>query len=349
MSPGNDVGRLRRERGWSQQELASRSGVSRAEVSAVENARLSPSIATALALARVLGRTVEELFALGGGGGDAAWAFPPRTKSGRFWEARVGARRLLFPVEPTALGVVPHDGTFRSDSLDPKPVNEYEDTVVIAGCDPAIGLLTSELRRVEGLRVIALTRSSRDALSLLERGLVHAAGVHWFSERGRDGNELVVSTTLGSGYRLLHLARWQEGVALSPSIRVRSTSALARSRIRWVGREEGSGARRCLDRILGLGKASASKRFRHFAHDHRGVAQAVAGGWADAGVAVRLAAEEAGLDFLSVQQEDYDLCVADAFRSDRAVLALERALRSGAVRKLYRDLPGYDVRRMGEE
>ncbi len=346
MSQGNDVGRLRRERRWSQQELAKRSGVSRAEVSAVENARLSPSIGTALALARALGRTVEELFALPGAEG-AAWAFPPRTKSGRFWEARLGARRLLFPAEPTALGVVPHDGTFDSDSLDSKPGNDYEDTVVIAGCDPAVGLLASELRRVDGLRVIALTRSSREALSLLSRGLVHGAGVHWFSERGRDANASVVSTTLGSGYRLLHLARWQEGVALAPSIRARSASALARSRIRWVGREEGSGARRCLDRLLGGSRAS--KRFRHIASDHRAVAQAVAGGWADAGVAVRLAAEEAGLDFLSVQQEDYDLCIPDGLSSDRAVLALGRALRSGVVRKLYRDLPGYDTRRMGEE
>src|SRR3972149_5885245 len=91
------LGRLRRERGWSQQELANRS-------------------------------------VLPGGGGDAAWAFPPRTKSGRFWQARVGARRLLFPVEPTALGVVPHDGTYHSHSLDPRPGNDYEDTLVIAGC-----------------------------------------------------------------------------------------------------------------------------------------------------------------------------------------------------------------------
>ncbi len=346
MSPTNPVKRLRNERRWSQQELAERSGISRAEVSAVENDRLSPSIATALALARVLGRTVEELFARAGGS-DAVWALPPRRNSGRFWEARVGARRLLFPVEPTALGVVPHDGTFRAESVDREVGRDVEDTVVIAGCDPAIGLLASELRRVEGLRVLPLTRSSRDALSLLARGLVHAAGVHWFSEKGRDGNASVVATTLGSGYALLHLARWQEGVALAPSLRGRSASTLARSRIRWVGREEGSGARRCLDRLLrGSG---ASRRFRHLASDHRGVAQAVAGGWADAGVAVRLAAEEAGLDFLAVQQEDYELCVSSDLRSDRAVVALLGALRSGAMRKLYRDLPGYDVRRMGEE
>ena len=85
------------------------------------------------------------------------------------------------------------------------------------------------------------------------------------------------------------------------------------------------------------------------ASDHRGVAQAVASGWADAGVAVRLAAEEAGLGFLPVQQEDYELCIPDRLRSDRAVLALERALRSRNVRTLYEELPGYDTRRMGEE
>jgi len=346
----NELARLRRERGWSQRELARRGEVSRAEVSAIETARLSPSIATGLALARALGRTVEEIFSPPDDVGHPVWAYPPRTSSGRFWEARVGVRRLLFPVESTALGMVPHDGKFCGESLDREPGAGVEESIVVAGCDPAVGLLASELRRVDGLRVIALTRSSRDALALLERGLVHAAGVHWSSDEKRDANASVVSGTLGGGYRLLHLAEWQEGIALAHSVRARSTSALARSRIRWVGREEGSGARRCLDRVLGApGKTRATKRFRHFASDHRGVAQAIASGWADAGVAVKLAAEEAGLDFLSVQREDYELCFPDALRGDRAILALGRVLRSGVLRKLYRDLPGYDVRRMGEE
>lgn len=350
MSSTNDVARLRRERGWSQQELARRAGVSRAEVSAIETARLSPSIETGLAFARALGRTVEALFSPPADDGRGVWAYPPRTSSGRFWEARVGDRRLFYPVESTAVGTIPHDGTFRRESLDREPGPGAEETLVVAGCDPAVGLLATELRRVEGLRVIALTRSSRDALALLERGLVHAAGVHWSGGGRRDANASVVSRALGGGYRLLHLAEWQEGVALAPSVRARSTSALARSRIRWVGREEGSGARRCLDRLLGrLGKKQAEKRFRHFASDHRGVAQAIASGWADAGVAVRLAAEEAGLDFVSVQREAYELCIPDALCSDRVILALGRVLRSGTMRKLYRDLPGYDVRRMGEE
>ena len=43
--------RLARE--WSQAELAARAGISRAAVSAIEGERLSPAVATALAMAAV--------------------------------------------------------------------------------------------------------------------------------------------------------------------------------------------------------------------------------------------------------------------------------------------------------
>lgn len=348
----NRLSELRRKRGWSQQELADRSGVSRAEVSAIETGRLVPSTSTALELALVLGTSVETLFSLRGRSeAEPTWAFPPAGAGQRFWEAGVGGRRLLYPVELTAMGVIPQDGSVRGDgSLERHSESDAEGTLVVAGCDPAVGLLASELRRVEGLRVLPLTRSSREALSLLERGLVHAAGLHWSGESGEDANASVVASSLGPrspGFRLLHLARWQEGVALASSLRLRSPRALSRAKIRWVAREEGSGARRCLDRLLGSRRRPGA--FRHLASDHRGVALAVRDGWAQAGVAVRLAAEEVGLDFIALEQEDYELCFAGRLRSDRSVEALRRTLESGALRRLYRELPGYDVRRMGEE
>ena len=120
-------------------------------------------------------------------------------------------------------------------------------------------------------------------------------------------------------------------------------AALRRSRIRWIAREEGSGARRCLDRLL------PERRFRHVARDHRSVATAIGTGFADAGVAVKLVAEEAGLSFLPVQREDYELCYPDALREEPAIRALRRALASEALRRRFGELPGYDARRMGEE
>ena len=51
-------------RGWSQEQLARRSGLSRAGISAIETDRLIPSAAAALALAAALDCRVEDLFRL---------------------------------------------------------------------------------------------------------------------------------------------------------------------------------------------------------------------------------------------------------------------------------------------
>ena len=351
MSFDTSIRLARRERGWSQQVLAERSGVSRPEISAIEIGRLVPSTETALRLSAALECTVEELFALSSPRGDpaeATWALPRQTSAGRFWEAQLGRRRLLFPVEPTSDGVLPHDGTYDGEKLRRRPWMDPNRTIVIAGCDPAVGLLASELSRNAGMRLIPLIRSSREALALLERGVVHAAGVHWSDDGETDANAAMVSERLGPGFRMLHMARWQEGLALSGTRRSHdSISTVVRSRIRWVAREEGSGARRCLDRLLS--GVAARPRFRHLARDHRGVAQAIRSGWAEAGVAIRLAAEDAGLQFISVQEEDYELCYAEGLRRDAALTALRKVLRSAVAKKLFSDLPGYAVQRMGEE
>lgn len=53
---------LRAERGWSQAELAGRSGVSRQAINAVETGKHDPSLSLAFSLARQFGLTIEEVF-----------------------------------------------------------------------------------------------------------------------------------------------------------------------------------------------------------------------------------------------------------------------------------------------
>ena len=99
----NELRVLRLDAGWSQAELGRRSGLSRAEISAIETGRLVPSTATALALADALGMTVESLFRLPSGPGLSEPATPGRGRrraaSGRYWRAEVGGRGRLYPVE----------------------------------------------------------------------------------------------------------------------------------------------------------------------------------------------------------------------------------------------------------
>jgi putative transcriptional regulator len=53
---------LRAERGWSQAELATRLGVSRQTVNAIETSRYDPSLPLAFKFAEVFGLTIEQIF-----------------------------------------------------------------------------------------------------------------------------------------------------------------------------------------------------------------------------------------------------------------------------------------------
>ena len=53
---------LRAERSWSQQELATRSGVSRQAINAVETGKFDPSLPLAMKLAQIFDTSVESIF-----------------------------------------------------------------------------------------------------------------------------------------------------------------------------------------------------------------------------------------------------------------------------------------------
>jgi molybdate-binding protein len=61
-----------------------------------------------------------------------------------------------------------------------------------------------------------------------------------------------------------------------------------------------------------------------------------------------LASEDAGLRFLSVRHEDYDLCYAAAAETDPRIRAVIRVVRSASYRQLIGTLPGYDTAQAGE-
>jgi molybdate-binding protein len=312
-------------------------------VSAIEQARLTPSVSAALALARSLDCTVEQLFGeVDCGGGGEHWAWESPSARCRYWSAEVGGRRWRYPVEPTSVGEVAHDGIWNGSSVCDSETSEPEHVLVIATCDPAVALLATEYARQTPFRLLPLTRSSSDALRLLKSETIHAAGVH-LSSGSAEGNEAVVREGCGTGLRLLRVGVWQEGIAFASHLKLRSRRAALASRLRWVGREAGSGARQCLDELL-----DGRNPPRRMAPDHRGVALAIRCGWADAGVCLRLASEEAGLGFLELRREAYDLCFLARLENDPRVRALVDVVQSAPYRRLLEALPGYDLRTTGD-
>jgi molybdate-binding protein/DNA-binding XRE family transcriptional regulator len=343
----NTLERHRRLRGWTQAELAERAQTSRAEVSAIETGRHVPSTEVALTLARALECRLDDLFQLAGPELEPSWAWPPQRTPCRFFRARVGGRTVLFPAEGISVGPSAHDGVLTGSGLEFRSNLEPDRTLVVAGCDPALRFLSPELESAYGFRLLLLTRSSREALELLGKRIVHVAGVHLADPQQRGGNAQVVRGLLGSGYRLLRHARWQEGVALDPALKINSVQAAVRSNLRWIAREEGSGARSCLDRVLREGRPRKNP-WRYTARSHLAVIEAIRSGWAEAGVCPRLFAHEAGLAFLEVRREDYDLCYPRETEGDPRLLAFVKAVRSRSYRDLLGDLEGYDNASTGE-
>jgi molybdate-binding protein len=305
-------------------------------------------VAVALKIATALEEPVEGVFGTASERASLDWAWPAATTDPRVWYGSVNGRRLLFPVEPTAAGAIPHDARARGDSVHllGSDTNTPERTLVVAGCDPLVGFLVRELAAAHGIRVLPLLRSSAQALDLLRRGLVHMAGLHYSDADGHTTNDDVVRSTLGSGYRLAHQLRWDAGIAVWPQRRERTPRALLRAGVRWVNREEGAAARRVFDTLLAARRRPDG--YDRVVGDHRAVAATVSSGWAEAGLCVRPAAAEARLGFIPLQQEAYELCVAEAQLDDPRVRALLAVLQSSTYRQWLADVPGCSSRDTGD-
>jgi len=333
----NRVRLLRQARGWTQAELAAAAGLSRTGISAIEAERLVPSVAAALQLAGALDCTVEDLFGAKSVTPAVEFAWLPAAFPCRYWAAEVGGRTLLFPVESGGRGDLAHDGIARHPGDLPRRTERAGDTLVLATCDPAVALLAALYERRTGGRVLSFTRTSGESLELAEQGLAHVAGVHFAAAGDPGGNaDVLARRALSRPLELLHVARWEEGLARAPALQLRSATAAARAKLRWVGRPAGAAARRYQEELLGHRPPP-----RHTAHDHRAVVAAIRGGWADVGVCLRLVSEEGRLPFLSLGQEQYDLCFPRSLAADARLVNLLATIRSPDYRRLLAELPGY--------
>lgn len=289
--------------GLSQQELAGRAGLSRQALIAIEAGRLVPSVAVALRLARALRCRVDDLFALpdvhstveADLGSESPAALEPPF---RVWLARVGPRLLAWPLAGAA-GDEQADGIARERrsggrlavELVADPA-EFERSLVIAGCDPALAVLGAHLRRAgRAVRAVWLPQSSLQALRSLARGEVHIAGTHLWDPATSEYNLPVVRRELaGRPVVVVTLSRWVEGLLLAPGNPkgIRRLEDLARPDVRIVNRETGSGSRLVFDELLrraGI-DASALSGYDREVRRHRALAEVIAGGLADAGPGV---------------------------------------------------------------
>jgi putative molybdopterin biosynthesis protein len=144
---------------------------------------------------------------------------------------------------------------------------------------------------------------------------------------------------------LVHLARREQGIVVARG-NPKSIGDLSDliSGVLFVNRQAGSGTRVLLDfelKRLGI-NPNLIDGYEREEFTHMSVGVAVASGLAEAGLAVRAAAQALGLDFVPVASEQYDLLFSRSFfESDRGE-RLMSVLQSRPFRDAVTALGGYD-------
>lgn len=363
----NQLGVIRRNRGVGAADLARRVDVSRQTIYAIEAGSYIPNTEVALKLSRELEVPVEELFSLDAEKAEAPESLPadvlsavPVAKGQAVRVCQVSGRRVSIPVNaspyylPEADGVISKVGRSngKADLVAFAKEEANQKKIVLAGCDPAIGLVSRMMEKLGGVEIVAAAASSKQALTWLQEGKVHIAGSHLEDpETGEFNLPFIRREFPDEDFAVVTFARWEEGFVLATGNPKNITRAehLARKGVRFVNREAGSGSRTLLDRLLSEAGIPANKvsGYERVAHGHLAAAYLVLTHEADCCLATRSAAQTFGLDFVPMQSERYDFVMRRPTLDTPVAQVFLDVLQRATLRRKLEVLAGYDTAETG--
>lgn len=150
---------------------------------------------------------------------------------------------------------------------------------------------------------------------------------------------------------MVTLAYREQGLMLYPGNpkQIRDLSDLVRTGIVFVNRQKGSGTRLWFDNEihrLGL-PPEKIQGYQREVRLHTECARLVQNREADAAIGLRAAGEQAGLDFIPLFQERYDVVIPQ--EQTKTLLPVLDEMQTSVFRRKVDNLSGYDTRHTGEQ
>lgn len=245
--------------------------------------------------------------------------------------------KLLFPRDAIAAWVESNT-RFR----DARAAFRTRPAIVAGSHDP----LLDWALRASGSGLAVFFDGSRNGLARLARGEAVAAGAHVVNPDGADWNTEAVRTLFGlEPVVALEWAKRRQGLVVPPG----NPAGIARLEDvrgkRLIPRQPGAGSQELLIALLARSKGLAETitMVDPPARSEADVAQAIASGRADAGVAIEAAARQYRLDFVPLASERYDLVVWRKDFFEPPLQTLVAFCRSEEFSRRAEELGGYDV------
>ena len=209
---------------------------------------------------------------------------------------------------------------------------EPADLVIIGSHCVGLDLLLGKLQQ-QSIRAKAMYVGSMGGVAAAKRGECDIAGVHLMDPQNDEYNQHLLddSLMLVRGYGRMQGIVYRKGDTRFEGKRAADAvaSALQDSDCVIVNRNAGSGTRVLVDKLLGdrrpPGYAIQTK-------SHNAVAAAVQQGRADWGVAINTIADQYGLGFIALQEEQYDFLIPKARAGRPAVQFFCKLIADAAVR-----------------
>ncbi len=226
--------------------------------------------------------------------------------------------------------------------------------VFVGSHDVSVEVLLRLIQRPpSSVPVTATFVGSMGGLTALGRGEASAAGIHLMDPDGQYNVPFVRYVLPGQSMVLIRLATRQVGwiVPASNPLGLAGWEDLARPDLRLVNRQPGSGTRLLLDlHLRRLGRTGKeTPGYDRVVDTHLAVAEAVARGEANVGLGIYAAARAAGLGFVPLAEEPYDLVVSASAYETEPITRLLTTLRGAEFQGVLSTLGGYRVEESGRE
>ena len=185
------------------------------------------------------------------------------------------------------------------------------DLMIIGSHCVGLDFLLGEMQK-RGVSCKFLAVGSMGGILAAQRGECDLAGTHLLDEASNQYNSHLLTEELAliKGYRrsqgLLFRKDDSRFALVKQNIQETIRQLMENQNVRMINRNLGSGTRVLLDRLLAGQRPSG---FFQEAKSHNSVAAAITHKRADWGIAIRSVAEDSGLDFFPMQDEEYDFII----------------------------------------
>jgi len=365
MAVKSKLQRIRKDIGLTQTDLANAAGISRQAYTSIESGKSVPSTEIALRLAHKLKTIVEDLFWLDDNSerivqAEITDASSPVTEGMRMQLIRVGSRSLARPMRD-GLSVShilnPADAIAttinKNKQVDLKLINQSATkipSIVLSGCDPSASIIASMIRDL-GVRLIWIEEESIPSLHALARGEIHIAGCNFKDSVTGLYNLPLVKELVPFRCTIIRFASWRQGMMVTPGNpkSINRINDLAKPNVTIINRQPGAGSRGLLNRLIWEAGIPANKihGYDKIIRGELATAEMVAAGLVDCGIGIEASARANELDFLSLNEEPYDLVIPNHFLELPAIQSLLELLRLRDFRRQIESLGGYDTTPMG--